>query len=177
MKRSLLLLPLLATALTAAPALFPGLKSVLSPAEWHRAGLDRLSPDEVGVIDAALIRYEAGIDHQHQAEVAALRKDVVTATQREAANDNARAKAGLLARFGLINLHDDWRAMPTLTARVLRWDGGNRFVLDNGQVWQGDDPITYDLPGKEIAIQPRPHGQFALIVDGENTMIRVSRVR
>ena len=170
MKRSLLLLLVLATTASAAPTIFPGLKSVLSPAEWQRAGLDRLSPDEVGVIDAALIRYEAGIDRQHQAEVAAARQDVV-------ASDKARSKAGLLSRFGLINLHDDWRDLPTLTAKVVRWDGGNRFVLDNGQVWQGDDPITYDLPGKEIAIQPRPHGQFALIVDGENTMLRVTRVR
>ncbi len=171
MKRSLLSLVLLATTVSAAPAVFPGLKSVLSDAEWKRAGLDRLSPDQVGVIDAALIRYEAGLERQHQAEVAAVRQDAAAAAA------TAQPKASLFARFGLPNLHDDWRSLPTLTAKVMRWDGGNRFVLDNGQVWQGDEPITYDLPGKDVAIQPRPHGQFALVVDGVNTTLRVSRVR
>ena len=38
----------------AAQDTFPGLATILSDAEKKRAGLDRLSPDEVGVIDADL---------------------------------------------------------------------------------------------------------------------------
>jgi CBS domain-containing protein len=41
-----------------AQAAFPGLQSVLTDAEWKRAGLDRLTPDQIGVIDAALIRHQ-----------------------------------------------------------------------------------------------------------------------
>ncbi|HTO03720.1 MAG TPA: hypothetical protein VL069_08460 [Opitutus sp.] len=52
---------------------FPGLKTILSEAEWQRAGLDRLSPDQIGVIDAALIRHHAQGIQQHQTELTAAR--------------------------------------------------------------------------------------------------------
>ena len=67
--------------------------------------------------------------------------------------------------------------MPPLKAKVTKWEGGNRFHLDNGQVWEGFEPITYELVGKDIAIQARPHGQFALSVEGLNTTLRVMRLR
>jgi hypothetical protein len=171
MKRSLLSLLLCLTATVAfAQSAFPGLKAVLSEAEWKRAGLDRLTPDQLGVIDAALIRHHAALNARHQTEVAQAASAAPAA--RPAANP------GLLERFGLPLFDDsDWRALPPLRAKVTKWQGGNRFVLDNGQVWEGYEPITYDLIGKEIEIQARPHGQFALVVNGVNTTIRVMRLR
>ncbi len=149
---------------------FPGLKAVLSEAEWKRAGLDRLTPDEIGVIDAALIRRQAGMNAQVQAEVAKARAAAPVAAPA--------ANPGLMQRFGLPLFDDsDWRTMPPLRAKVVKWEGGNRFRLDNGQIWEGHDQITYDLPGKEIEIHARPHGQFALVVDGVNTTLRVMRLR
>jgi len=159
---------LLVATVAAAQTSFPGLKSVLSAAEWKRAGLDRLTPDEIGVIDAALIRSQAGATAQLQTELAKARTVAPAAP----------ASPGLISRFGLPLFDDgDWRTMPPLRAKVTKWEGGNRFRLDNGQVWEGHDPITYDLPGKEIEIQARPHGQFALVVDGVNTTLRVMRLR
>jgi hypothetical protein len=159
---------LFTASLAAAQTTFPGLKAVLSAAEWKRAGLDRLSPDEIGVIDAALIRNQAGATAQLQTELSKAR----TAAAAPAVNP------GLMQRFGLPLFDEgDWRTMPPLRAKVVKWEGGNRFRLDNGQVWEGSDPITYDLPGKDIEIQARPHGQFALVVDGVNTTLRVMRLR
>ncbi len=148
---------------------FPGLKSVLTPDEWKRAGLDRLTSDQLGVIDAALIRHQAGI-------VAPLQNEL-THAREAAATASPEPKRRLLDRFGLSNLGDDWRAQPALQARVLRWESANRFQLDNGQTWEGIEPITYELAGKDIEIQARPHGQFALVVEGANTTLRVRRVR
>ena len=34
-----------------------------------------------------------------------------------------------------------------------------------------------ELSGREIEIQPRPNGGFALVVDGKNTTMRVVRVK
>jgi hypothetical protein len=171
MKTPLLVLYLLLVATAAAQSSFPGLKAVLSEAEWKRAGLDRLTPDQVGVIDAALIRHQAGVNAQVQAEVARVRAAAPVAAA-------PAANPGFMQRFGLPLFDDnDWRTMPPLKARVLKWEGGNRFRLDNGQVWEGHEPITYELPGKDIEIQARPHGQFALIVDGQNTTLRVMRLR
>ncbi len=163
----LTLLCLLAVT-ASAQATFPGLKSVLSEAEWKRAGLDRLSPDQLGVIDAALIRHQAALTARHQTEV----------TQAAKTAPAAPANPSLMERFGLpLFDRSDWRSLPPLKARVTKWQGGNRFLLDNGQVWEGYEPITYDLIGKEIEIQARPHGQFALVVEGVNTTLRVMRLR
>jgi len=149
---------------------FPGLKSILTPEEWARARLDRLSPDEIGVIDAALIRHLAGKQAAHEAQIGAMRQTVDEMSEER--------KRSLLQRFGLPVFGEaDWREMPPLKAKVVEWAGGNRFKLDNGQVWEGAVPIPYELPGKEIEIQARPMGQFALIVEGANTTIRVMRLR
>jgi len=167
--RFIVLFLLLATGAVAEDT-FPGLKSILTPDEWKRARLDRLTPDELGVIDAALIRYEIREDATRQVELGAMRETVAQAT--------AEKKRGWLERFGLPVFNDsDWREMPPLKAKVVAWEGGNRFRLDNGQVWEGHQPITYELVGKEIEIQARPSGQYALIVEGANTTIRVLRLR
>jgi hypothetical protein len=174
MKTPLLAAVLLFTAsLVAAQTTFPGLKAVLSAAEWKRAGLDRLTPDEIGVIDAALIRNQAGTTAQLQTELAKARTVATTTTAPAAAQS-----PGLMSRFGLPLFDEgEWRTMPPLRAKVTKWEGGNRFRLDNGQVWEGHEAITYDLPGKDIEIQARPHGQYALVVDGVNTTLRVMRLR
>lgn len=168
MKTSLLTLYLLLALTASAQTTFPGLKAILSAAEWKRAGLDRLSPDEIGVIDAALIRQQAGTTAQLQTELAKARSVAATPA----------ASPSLMSRFGLPLFDEgEWRTMPPLRAKVVKWEGGNRFRLDNGQVWEGHEAITYDLPGKDIEIQARPHGQYALVVDGVNTTLRVMRLR
>jgi hypothetical protein len=169
MKTRLFAAFLIVVATATAQSSFPGLKAVLSETEWKRAGLDRLSPDELGVIDAALIRHQSGATAQLQAEITKV---------RATAAPTSPVSPGFFQRFGLPLFDDnDWRAMPPLQAKVVKWEGGNRFRLDNGQIWEGTETITYDLPGKAIEIQARPHGQFALVVDGVNTTLRVMRLR
>lgn len=149
---------------------FPGLKEILSPQEWERARLDRLSPDELGVIDAALIRFYSSRESRHSAEVGALRQEVQQVSEER--------KRGIMERFGLPVFGDsDWRDMPPLQAKVVAWAGGNKFRLDNGQLWEGVDPIPYELVDKNVEIQARPLGRYALVVEGANTTIRVIRLR
>jgi hypothetical protein len=149
---------------------FPGLKSVLTPEEWARARLDRLSPDELGVIDAALIRHFKGTQVAHEAKIVEMRQSVTELSEER--------KRGIMQRFGLPVFGDsDWRTMPPLKGKVVAWAGGNRFKLDNEQVWEGVDPIVYELVGKQVEIHARPMGQYALIVEGANTTIRVFRLR
>ena len=153
---------------------FPGLKGILSEAEWQRAGLDRLSPDQIGVIDAALIRHHVKGVQQHQTELTAARAAAPAATEADATS----RKKSFLERFGLPKSNGaDWRDIPPLQATVTEWVSANRFKLDNDQVWEGMEPITYELVGKPIEIHARPSDQFALTVDGKNTMLRVKRLR
>ena len=158
---------LLVVAPAFAQATFPGLKSLLSAAEWQRAGLDRLTPDELGVIDAALIKREASLTAQHQATLTA-----VTQTAAAQPAPGTPAGFGLPAKDG-----SDWQNTPSLKARVVKWETPSRFLLDNGQVWESADTIIYDLIGKEVEIQARPNGRFTFAVGGVNTTLRISRVR
>ena len=152
---------------------FPGLRQLLTESEWKRARLDRLSADELGVIDAALIRHYGQAATQHQQELAEVR----AATATTAAAEPER-KRGLFERFGLPAFDEsDWRDMPPLKATVVAWVSANRFKLDNGQIWEGFEAIPYDLVGKTIEIAARPRGQFAIVLDGKVTTSRVMRLR
>jgi hypothetical protein len=162
---------LLGTGLAAAGQTFPGLQAVLTPAEWQRSGLDRLSPDELGVIDAALIRHQA-------AATAHLQTELATARQAPPAPLVVARPAGPSDRFGLPSYDVvDWRTEPPLRARAVKWEQPNRFRLSNGQVWEGFEPITYEILNQEIEIQARPHEQYTLVVDGQNTKLRVIRIK
>lgn len=165
---------LLAVPAFAGDGIFPGLRSVLTDAEWKRAGLDRLTPDQIGVIDAALIshymRAVTGVGPMPSAETLA-------ALQR--ADQPAAAESrGFWDRFGLTRLAEsDWRTQPPLNARCTGWQGGNRFVLDNGQVWEGVERIPFDVAGKPVIIEARPLGNFALKLEEKGAAVMVRRVK
>lgn len=175
--RRLLGLALLFTASAlAAEGIFPGLRSVLTDAEWKRAGLDRLSPDQIGVIDAAVIshylRAVTGVGAlPTSAELAASQRPDPTIA-------GSSAPSGFWDRFGLTKLTDtDWRTQPPLTARCTAWQGSNRFVLDNGQVWEGIEMIPFEVAGKPIIIEARPLGNFALKLEEKGIAVMVRRVK
>lgn len=151
---------------------FPGIQTIMTPAEYARAGLDRLTPDQIGVIDAAIIRHYARTVDTAVAQQTA--QVVQQATQQATA---AEHKRGVLDRFGLPTLSQEWRDQPALKAHCTGWVGGNSFKLDNGQVWEGTEPIPVEIANRDIEIQPRPGGSFSLIVEGKNTTIRVRRVK
>lgn len=178
MKRLPLLLAALLIVLASARAAdsFPGLKAVLTPEEWQRAGLDRLTPDQIGVIDAALIRRTKAAAVQHEAAVAQARTEAQRAALPQPPVEPAQKKR-FIDRFGLPFLDDDWRSLPPLQGKVVAWEAPNRFRLESGQIWEGTEAIPYELPGKEIEIHARPNNQFVLVVDGKSTSIRIFRLR
>ncbi|MEZ5413028.1 MAG: hypothetical protein R3F03_01825 [Opitutaceae bacterium] len=168
MKRLLLAFALTATLATAQTN-FPGIESIMTLEEFRNAGLDKLSAAEIAVLNGAITKhFEGAIKTEVAKQSDEIRK---TAAQEE--------RRSILARFGLpeIDLNQDWKSDPALTATVTNWVGGNSFKLDNGQVWEGTEPITYELKGKTIRILPRPGGHFSLEVDGKNTTIRIRRVK
>jgi hypothetical protein len=156
-----LLLGLFFVPAAVAQSAFPGLKSVLTAAEWERAGLDRLSPDQVGVIDAALIR------HYYRA--------LANVTPSVAAE--VEAKKQQVARFGFDKIEGDWREAPALVQKVVGWQGPNRFVLDNGQVWEGLEPIRFEIVDKEVTISARPNNSYSVSLDGKSNGARVRRTK
>ena len=122
----ILILTCLAAAPLMAQAGFPGLQAILTPAEWKRAGLDRLTPDQIGVIDAALIRHQA-------ATTAAINPGSPEAPAGATPAEAALHRARYWENFGRAKV-SDWRNEPPMKAKVTGWQGANRFALDTGQV-------------------------------------------
>lgn len=173
------LLLLSALALTApaarAQAGTPGLRQLLTEAEWKRAGLDALTPDQLGVIDAALIRF-------HLAEQKRLLNIVETPASEKAPPGTTAVEAAVIRsryweKFGLEKAPGDWRSQPPLKAKVTAWQGSNRFALDTGQVWEGVEPIPFELLGQEVTIEARPMNSYALKLGEGSLTVRVRRVR
>ncbi len=170
---TLLALCLCVTAGLRANPVFPGLKALLTETEWKRAGLDQLTPDQIGVIDAAMIRHT----------LAAIKLATTPppgpgeAPAGTSPAQNALARSRFWERFGLGKFGGDWRNQPPMTAKVTAWQGANRFVLDTGQVWEGLEQIPYELLGREVTIEARPMDAFALKAGETSVAVRVRRVK
>jgi len=167
MKRFLLVF-LLAATTAFAESLFPGIKAIMTPEEQRNAGIDQLTANQLAVIDTAIVRfYASNMKSQISTEAAQIAEKM-----RQADRENS-----FLSRFGLPDFSGDWRDQPGIKGRVLGWVGGNSFRLDNGQVWQGAEPIPFELVNREVEIAPRPGGHYALQVEGKNTTVRVVRIK
>jgi len=166
---------------------FPGLKNILSEAEWKRAGLEKLTPDQIGVIDAALIRHQAGeakaIIAAAPAAAAATPTTVNVVTPPEpppgaTPAEAAAARSRFWDKFGLGKFTSgDWRSQPPMKVRVTGWQGANRFVIDTGQVWEGVEQIPYEILGQEVTIMARPAGAFAMKLNETSVDVLVRRVK
>lgn len=189
MKR-LLLAFLCFAPLAVAEESFPGLQAIMTAEEFRQSGLYRLSPAQLQAVNAAIVRHYTGAVEtaaQQQAEQIAVKmvEQKVEQIAQQKAEQIAQEKIAqheqksLLQRFGLpdLGLNQEWKDQPSLTGRVKGWVGGNSFRMDNGQVWEGVEPIPVELVNRQVEIAPRPNGQFVLIVEGRNTTVRVRRVR
>ncbi|MBL9202456.1 MAG: hypothetical protein JNL39_18240 [Opitutaceae bacterium] len=163
---------LLASFAVASDSTFPGLQKVLTPAEWQRAGLDKLTPDQLGVIDAALIRHVAQVVTKVTTPPPIVPEKGVTA------QENALARSRFWDRFGFGKGDGTgWREQQPMQAKVTGWQGANRFSLDTGQVWEGLEPIPYEILGATVTIEARPLGAFALKLNENSVPVRVRRVK
>jgi len=135
----------------------------------------------LSIVDSALTRHYAHTVDQASKDATARAVAAAQARAAQVAADNSKnagsSGGSWYDHFGLPDLHNDWRDEPVLKAQVVGWVSSNRFILDNRQVWEGMDYIPYELKGKAVEIQPRPMGEYDLIVEGKNTRIRVQRIQ
>lgn len=148
---------------------FPGLKAIMSEADWKSAKLDRLEAGDVQLINEAFARYLAGAAIPASALVVPPPNEEVKAPAK---------KHSLWERFGLgAAAEEKPREKPLMQAKATAWHGNNGFELDNGQVWEGIDPIHFDLVGKAIGIQEGRLGSFLLVIEGKDTTVRLHRIK
>ena len=146
---------LLGVVCVASAQSFSTLEERMTAAQFHAAGLDKLSPEELAQLNAWL---------------------------QENLASGATAAAPVADRTGLPSTQasDSTAVRNRITGEFRGWTGKTTFHLDNGQVWQqvGNDRwegVTLDNP--QVTIAPAFMGSWRLKVDGYNTATKVKRIR
>jgi hypothetical protein len=142
-----------ASAQTQPQSTVPTLEERMSQAEFHAAGLDKLSSEELRQLNAWL-----------QSHGGATTKVVGTNGQpvfypRESARETVESH---------------------LVGNFSGWTGHSVFTLDNGQQWQQAESGAYDsgkLDNPAVKIKPMLLGSWLMYVDGCGCSVRVKRIK
>lgn len=130
---------------------FPGVKALMSEAEFSEAGLDALSTEQLQALDAWLVRYTAG-----DAQVLQTASEEVKEAER------------------------DYEVVARLSSGFDGWDGETVFYLDNGQVWRQRLQGKYPYRGPanpEVRISRNFLGFFKMTLIDAKRSIGVTRVK
>jgi hypothetical protein len=102
---------------------FPGIERLMPAGEFTRAGLDRLTPEQIGALNEWLVRYTAGEAYVVQ----------TTSEEVRAAAPEFRLEAHIVPPFE-------------------GWSGQTLFRLDNDQVWRQRIKGRYVFSGDDTRV-------------------------
>ena len=130
------------------PSAWEGLERMMAPEEFRAAGLQKLSPEELGKLNEWLVRFLA----YDSAEV--VRKD-----EKIQELQNVPVRRRIVGTFR-------------------GWSGDTTFTLDNGEVWKQRLPGRYavNLDNPEVEISKNLLGFYELKVVQTGRRIGVTRV-
>ncbi len=132
----------------------------MSAADFRRAGLDTLSPEQLAALNTWL-----------QQDAARRSAVVAPPLDRRGLDDT-----GVFADTG-----DADRIVSTVPGTFRGWRGADeRITLANGQVWRITDSastLSVNLTDPRVTIERNALGGWLLRVDGYNARARVVRVR
>jgi len=137
----------------------------LTPEEFTQAGLNKLTPEELTFLEAALARHQPGV-----AQAAPVKPDeaVVNSTDKSAAS------------FGAEQIVTEQELHARIEGTIESFTGRAVFVLDNGQIWQQRIPdtvyFTPKLVNPEVVITRGFVGYKMLIVPA-NRIVFVKRIQ
>ena len=159
--RRMLTASLLAFALVAGTAVaqeFSSLEERMSAKEFREAGLDKLTPEELAALNAWL----GAKMHATGTATAAAPVDDRRGFRDSDEGDGEDIVTRISGPFR------GWRAL------------GERFTLNNGQVWEVTDAPTkfvVNLVDPVVRIEPGAFSAWYLRVEGYNARVKVKRVK
>jgi hypothetical protein len=133
---------------------FSGLQQNMSPQEFQKAGLNKLSPEELAALDAWLKSQM----RQREAVVAAKPRPDRAGFHEE--EDRTPVESRILGEFR-------------------GWDGGDRFELENGQIWVQAEPgeLSVKTQNPVVTVTPGMLGVWRLKIKGYNSSVKVRRIK
>jgi hypothetical protein len=165
-------LPFLAGLALAAPSPTPGSPiGDLTPEEFAKAGLSKLTPDELSFLEAALVRHQSAAT---QAILAKPAEIIVKSKDKAAASFGAEQVKEVKRMVTEQELH------AHIEGSVQDISGRAVFVLDNGQVWQLRMPesiyFSSKLVNPEVIITRGMFGYRMLFV-AKSRVVFVKRIQ
>ncbi len=148
----------------------------LTPEEFARAGLNKLTPEELAFLDAALARHQAP---------AVSSKTAPTATPT-ATTKRPPSKEKIAADFGAEQVaqnkptNDADELHTHIEGTIQEFSGRAVFVLANGQIWQQRTPTDVFLPKKLVnpaVTLTRGAFGYKMVIDAANIVVFVKRVQ
>ena len=144
---------------------FSSLEEQMTGKEFSAAGLDKLTPQELGVLNAWIRRHS----------LATLATPGAVAVTEDAASD-AVDRRGLPSDPG-----DDERPITSrLAGDFSGWDGQTVFKLENGMIWVQADKDKFYIKEVEKPAVTITHGMFKnwyLSIDGYDEKCKVRRIQ
>ena len=167
--RRLLTASLLAFALSAGVAgaqEFSSLEEKMSAKEFREAGLDKLTPEELAALNAWLGAKMPGDAAPHLGGLAATAAAPVEDRRGFRDRDGDADESDIVTRID--GPFRGWRKL------------GERFVLNNGQVWEVTDApskFVVNLVDPVVRIEEGAFSAWYLSVDGYNARVKVKRIK
>lgn len=157
------------------------LRDVLSPEEFQRAGLQKLTPEELEFLSTRLLPQPSSATSATASasstppEPAAVPLRAQTRLSGDAAFGREREVQAEVEQTRQIPREIQSRIVGAFTG----WGGATLFRLENGQVWQQAEPSVFavDLTSPAVTIRKGHFGAFYLTVEGYGSRVKVKRVK
>jgi len=147
---------------------FSSLEEQMSGKEYSAAGLDKLTPEELGALNNWIRRHS-----------------VATLQQARDSGTTAAAAGGDGDQRGFENRSaGDNTERTVIKSRLVGsfsgWDGNAIFTLENGMIWEQTDKNKSYIPevqNPEVTIEPTMFKKWRLSIDGHSAACKVVRVQ
>lgn len=159
------------SALVAAPA--KSLREVLTAEEFAKAGLNKLSEEELAFLSARVLAQESSGASAVNASGEAT--PIASLPQGEAAFGHEQKLGETIVKVQ--------RVPKQMRSRIVGpfkgWRSNTQFKLENGQVWQVIDGSSFDevLESPEVLVEKGLVGTFFLSIKGYGSRCKVKRIK
>jgi hypothetical protein len=162
------------------------LANTLTHEEFVRAGLQKLTPEELAALEAALIRHQQLATQPMAASIPADNSTVIYTAPASPAPGKAPTSAEKTAAFGAEQvtkakpLDTDAELHSHIEGTLEGFSGRAVFVLGNGQIWQQRVPETVYFAKKLVnpeVILTRSFAGYKMLIVPADRVVFVKRVQ
>ena len=145
---------------------FSTLEEQMSGNEFNASGLNKLTPQELQVLNNWLSRHSVATLVQPKDEI-----HPVTNSVEEDERGFKKEEKSKMDRVPITS---------RLKGSFSGWNGSTIFALENGMIWEQDDKDNFyikEVQNPEVTIDPGMFGKWRLSVKGHKSKCRVRRVQ